>query len=334
MRQLLAACSLSEWCGPSTRAICRVQVERRLIPISESIELQMGSLIEIFVSLQHSEDDAASFLQGNHELHTSSQSVASVSVNHPHVSDRWCDDLLDSGLLGELGSPDEKNQGGPPILTCRPNAAITLEFDDFIPLANGGRIIPPPNWRQNSLLRYASNNEAVFRNRQGFLTVDCRTWLLPHGSEGHRQPRDLRIQAQLLIHLPERVRHLWRDFVAPGDAIRIQHVRPTPLARGNQQQLPKLHLLVEVNRPLGDISRPILFSFQQISAQGLSDEIDWLPSLSEEVVTLQSILQASSLACEARNLCRLNTWLVGCTTTKARGTWSLYSNLVGPQMEC
>ena len=129
----------------------------------------MGWLIEIFVSLQHSEDDAASFLQGNHELHTSYQSAAFVSVNHPHVSDRWCDDLLDSGLLGELGSPDgEKNQGGPPILISRPNAAITLEFDDFIPLANGGRIIPPPNWRQNSLLRYASNNEAVFRNRQGF----------------------------------------------------------------------------------------------------------------------------------------------------------------------
>ena len=28
MRQLLAACSLSEWCGPSTRAICRVQVRK------------------------------------------------------------------------------------------------------------------------------------------------------------------------------------------------------------------------------------------------------------------------------------------------------------------
>ena len=265
MRQLLAACSLSEWCGPSTRAMCRIQVERQLIPISDSIELQVGSLLEILVSLQHSEDDEVFFLQGNHNLHSSSQFAATVSVNHPHVSDRWCDDLLESGLPVDPGSQDgSKNQVGPPIWTCRPNAAITLEFDDFIPLANGGRIIPPPNWRQNSLLRYASSNEAVFRNGQGFLTVDCRTWLLPHGSAGHRQPRDLRIQAQLLIHLPERIRRLWRDFVAPGDAIRIQHVRPTPLARGNQQQLPKLHLLVEVNRPLGDISRPVLFSFQQI----------------------------------------------------------------------
>ena len=272
MRQLLAACSLSEWCGPSTRAMCRIQVERQLIPISDSIELQAGSLLEILVSLQHSENDEVFFLQGNHNLHSSSQFAATDSVNHPHVSDRWCDDLLESGLPVDHGSQDgSKNQVGPPILTCRPNAAITLEFDDFIPLANGGRIIPPPNWRQNSLLRYASSNEAVFRNGQGFLTVDCRTWLLPHGSAGHRQPRDLRIQAQLLIHLPERIRRLWRDFVAPGDAIRIQHVRPTPLARGNQQQLPKLHLLVEVNRPLGDISRPVLFFI----STDFSSRIEW-----------------------------------------------------------
>ena len=313
MRPLLAASGLAEWCGPSTRAICRIQVERRHIPISEGIELQVGSLLEISVSLQHAEDDASSFLQGKHSLHTSSQVGTFVSVNHPHVSDRWCDDLPDLWPLPcyssnhclpfEPDSPDgSKDKVGPSILTYRPNAAITLEFDDFIPMRNGGRIIPPPNWRQNSLLRYASSNEAVFRDRHGFLTVDCRTWLLPHGDGGHRQPRDLRIQAQLLIHLTERIRHLWRDFVAPGDAIRVQHVRPTPLARGNQPQLPKLHLLVEVNRPLGDLSRPILMSFQQISAQGLSNEVDWLPSLSGDVVTLQSILQASSLACEARNL--------------------------------
>ena len=297
MRQLLTACSLSEWCGPSTRAICRIQVERQLLPISANIDLLAGSLLEILVSLQPNEDEAASFLQGKQSLHTS------VSTSHPHVSDRWCDDMLDTCPLVKSGTPQgSKDQNGPPVLTCRPNAAITLEFDDFIPLPNGGRIIPPPNWRQNSLLRYASNNEAVFRDRSGFLTVDCRTWLLPHGGGGYRQPRDLRIQAQLLIHLTERIRHLWRDVVAPSDALRVQHVRPTPLARGNQQQLPKLHLLVEVNRPLGDISRPILFSFQQISAQGLSDEVDWLPSLTEEVVTLQSILQVSSLECAARNL--------------------------------
>ena len=169
-------------------------------------------------------------------------------------------------------------------------------------MPNGGRIIPPPNWRQNTMLRYASNNEAVFRDRQGFLTVDCRTWLLPHEGGGHRQPRDLRIQAQLLIHLVERIRVLWRDHVAPGDALCVQHVRPTPLARGNQRQTPKLHLLVEVNRPLGDSSRPILLSFQQISAQGLSGEVDWVPCLTGDVVTLESIHQVGALDCESRNL--------------------------------
>ena len=136
----------------------------------------------------------------------------------------------------------------PPHLVCRPNADITLEFDDIVLSPEGGRIIPPPNWRQNSLLRYASGNEAVFRDRHGSLTVDCRTWLVPHGGRGHRQPRDMRIQAQLLIHLVERVRRLSRDVVAPNDALRVLHVRPTPLARGNQNRSPRLHLLVEVNR--------------------------------------------------------------------------------------
>jgi len=75
-----------------------------------------------------------------------------------------------------------------------------------------------------------------------------------------------------------------------------------PLARGNNVQSPKLHLLVEVNRPLVARSRPILLSFQQISAQGLGEEVAWLPWLSGDVVTLGSIHQASAIACEPQNL--------------------------------
>jgi len=190
----------------------------------------------------------------------------------------------------------------PPHLVCRPNADITLEFDDIVLSPDGGRIIPPPNWRQNALLRYASGNEAVFRDRHGSLTVDCRTWLVPHGGRGHRQPRDMRIQAQLLIHLVERVRRLWRDVVDPNDALRVLHVRPTPLARGNQNRSPRLHLLVEVNRPIVSPLRPILLSFQQISAQGLGDEVVWLPWLTGDVITLGSIHQASAIMCEPHNL--------------------------------
>ena len=190
----------------------------------------------------------------------------------------------------------------PPHLVCRPNADIILEFDDIVLSPDGGRIIPPPNWRQNALLRYASGNEAVFRDRHGSLTVDCRTWLVPHGGRGHRQPRDMRIQAQLLIHLVERVRRLWRDFVDPNDALRVLHVRPTPLARGNQNRSPRLHLLVEVNRPLVSPLRPILLSFQQISAQGLGDEVVWLPWLTGDVITLGSIHQAGAIMCEPHNL--------------------------------
>ena len=54
--------------------------------------------------------------------------------------------------------------------------------------------------------------------------------------------------------------------------------------------------------PLGDISRPILLSFQQISAQGLNGEIDWVPCLTGDVVTLDSIHQVSALECQSRNL--------------------------------
>lgn len=206
----------------------------------------------------------------------------------------------DEVSMGQFGTPAPVLKPLP--LTCRPNADITLDFDDFIPLPEGGRIIPPPNWNEHPLLRYATDSDAVYRNRQGFLTVDCRTWLLPHGGRGHQQPRDIQIRAQLLLHLAERIRHLWRDMVTPGDALRIQQVRPAPLARGNQRQAPKLHLLIEVNRPLGDPSRPTLLSFQQISAQGLGNDVVWLPWLASDVVTLQSIHQASSLGCEPHNL--------------------------------
>eukprot|EP00434_Breviolum_minutum_P036174 symbB.v1.2.032044.t1/scaffold3792.1/size50249/2 len=207
----------------------------------------------------------------------------------------------DAVSMSQVGTPALLTQPMP--MTCRPNADITLDFDDFIPQPGGGRIIPPPNWNAHPLLRFANDNEAVYRNRHGFLTVDCRTWLLPHGGQGRQQPRDIQIRAQLMLHLAERIRHLWRDIVAPGDALRIQHVRPTPLARGPQRQSsPKMHILVEVNRPLGSQLRPTLLSFQQISAQGLGNEVLWLPWLAEEVVTLRSIHGASALQCEPQNL--------------------------------
>ena len=97
MREMLAACRLAEWCGPSTRAICRIQVERRSIPISELIDFQAGSLLEVLVSLQHVEDDGASLLQTGHPIpidhetttgHVGPDNVQAGSLS-THVYDRW-----------------------------------------------------------------------------------------------------------------------------------------------------------------------------------------------------------------------------------------------------
>ena len=260
---------------------CSFLLDGRRVEANGILSLYPGAQLEIELDLNASS--------------TGDTSSQQEDVDGPDEATLW---QVSQALYRQGQSP--KIQGLP--LTCRPNADITLDFDDFIPLPEGGRIIPPPNWNAHPLLRFAADNDAVYRNRQGFLTVDCRTWLLPHGRQGHQQPRDIQIRAQLMLHLAERIRHLWRDIVAPGDALRIQHVRPTPLARGRQRQSPKLHLLVEVNRPLGDLSRPTLLSFQQISAQGLSDDVVWMPWLAADVVTLRSIHQASMLGCEPHNL--------------------------------
>ena len=260
---------------------CSFLLDGRRVEANGILSLYPGAQLEIELDLNASS--------------TGDTSSQQEDVDGPDEATLW---QVSQALYRQGQSP--KIQGLP--LTCRPNADITLDFDDFIPLPEGGRIIPPPNWNAHPLLRFAADNDAVYRNRQGFLTVDCRTWLLPHGRQGHQQPRDIQIRAQLMLHLAERIRHLWRDIVAPGDALRIQHVRPTPLARGRQRQSPKLHLLVEVNRPLEDLSRPTLLSFQQISAQGLSDDVVWMPWLAADVVTLRSIHQASMLGCEPHNL--------------------------------
>ena len=85
MRDMLADCGLADWCGPATRALCRIQVERQLIPISDLIELQVGSLLEVLVTLQHAEDEDVSFLQERPNHHVRSQPWTFDSVDHPHV---------------------------------------------------------------------------------------------------------------------------------------------------------------------------------------------------------------------------------------------------------
>ena len=106
MREMLAACSLAEWCGPSTRAICRIQVERRSIPVAELIDFQAGSLLEVLVSLQHVDDDGVSLLQSGPPIsvdygtptRSAEPSYRPQDFLSTHVYDRWCDSLSTCGL--------------------------------------------------------------------------------------------------------------------------------------------------------------------------------------------------------------------------------------------
>ena len=236
MREMLAACSLAEWCGPSTRAICRLQVERRSISISELIEFQAGSLIEVLVSLQHVEDDGTSFLQertivsancGTNTVHTESRDVSHDSLS-THVIDRWCDSLSSCDVQ-EVTSKDR-------ITQARPNGDITPDQDGQVPyqyrLHNGARIsgtiIPPPNWNRLSGLRYADDRGAVIRNAAHQLRVHIRSWLLPHDRFGPIYWKDCTIPAQLFIRLLDRLTSVWQPELLQGDRLRMRIVQPTP----------------------------------------------------------------------------------------------------------
>lgn len=84
------------------------------------------------------------------------------------------DSESDVSSFGQMGIVRHLKR--PPVWQWRPNVDITLDFDDFIPLPDGGRVIPPPNWNEQPLLRFAADNDAVVRDQQQFLIVECRTW--------------------------------------------------------------------------------------------------------------------------------------------------------------
>ena len=193
-------------------------------------------------------------------------------------------------------------------IAFRPDAGANIDFDDYIPyerrFSNGdhfsGRIIPPPRWHDHPMLRQAADAGAVRRNDEDQLHIHCRTWLLPHDGPGHRRPRDMTIPAQLMVQLAERVRRLWNDHLGTADAIRTYIVHPTPSPA--RSEAPMVHIIVERNRPIASEMRPILMSFQQISASGLHSEITWQPILAPPAFSLQFIQQVGHVECEAHHL--------------------------------
>ena len=305
-RELLAACSLAEWCGPSTRALCRIQVERRSIPVSEHIDLQAGSLLEVFVSLQHVEEDAVSSLQEKHSLRTPPQPMTSVSLNHPHVSDLWCDGLLDSESIPGSFRPYDVSNAVP---TCqfRPNPDIRIPFDEDLPIVRHteqgptviGRHIPPPNWSQSTLFRAASAAGAVSRTTQGQLFVRVRTWVIEHVDGGRYAPRDFTMRAQLLVRLREKIKRVWQDVIGPDDHLGIHVVRPAPFADADGTRY--LPILAEANRPGRCTIQPVLFAVREITALGVSPP-EWCACLVPSVFSVADIHAACQPAGELHQL--------------------------------
>ena len=192
-----------------------------------------------------------------------------------------------------------------PNLQCRPNTDITdiMDFDDYVPydrqFPNGdhfsGRVITPHQWQDHPFVRAASDHGAVHRDPHNHLYVNCRTWFATHTGPAVHQHRDLTIRAQLLIQLTERVRRLWRDLLLPADWIRVYLVNPMPAPSRHEE--PRIHILVECNRPNDSDIQPILMSFQQISAMGLAEHLMWRPLLSPPALTLDFLQEASLTGC-------------------------------------
>ena len=201
--------------------------------------------------------------------------------------------------------PKNSQSPGAPFLQCRPNADITdmMDFDDYIPydrqFPNGdhfsGRVVAPFQWSDHPFFQAASDHGAVHRDPHRHLYVNCRTWFVTHTGPAVHQHRDLTIRAQLLIHIVERVRHLWQDLLSPTDTLRVYLVNPTPAVSRHEE--PRVQILVECNRPTDSDIRPILMSFQQISVIGLAEHLLWRPLLSPPALTLDFLQQASLTGC-------------------------------------
>ena len=308
MREMLAACSLAEWCGPSTRAICRIQVERRSIPITELIEFQAGSLLEVLVSLQHVEEDGASLLQSgtpvsvDHGTTTGYVEPSNVPLGSlsTHVNDRWCDSLSSC----DVQEASSKNR----IIDFRPNGDIVPDQDNQVPyqyrLHNGARItgtiIPPPNWNRLPGLRYAADRGAVVRDVTHQLRIRIRSWLVPHDRFGPMYWKDCTIPAQLFLRLLDRLQSVWQPELWQGDRLSMRIVQPTPAPPVGDQA--RLYILLECNRPRVGARKAILLSFQEFNSEGPSPDMTWIPYLAPEVITPQIIAGVLPMHCDPRHL--------------------------------
>ena len=196
----------------------------------------------------------------------------------------------------------------PPTMTLRPNQEIQRAFDDDIPYyhrsAQGivyrGRILPPPGWSDNPLFRTAWTTGASFRDAHGALIVRIRSWFIKHGDPIERTHRDFSMRPQLLVHLHDAVRRIWLDKINQQEVSLVHPVRPTPMADPDGSRL--LHIIIEVSRPALCTSHPMLLAVRQISAHGVADQVQWIPTLLPHPFTTEEVLRVAQVPCELHQL--------------------------------
>ena len=204
-----------------------------------------------------------------------------------------------SGTL--LGSIEE-------CVQCKPNGDILPDHDSRVRYqlqqSNGERvpgiILAPPNWDRQPALLYAADHGAVRRDASQRLLVYVRSWFLPHDRYGSRLSKDCTIPAQLLFRLLDRLRNVWRQELLPNDLLQLRVVSPTPAALPNEY--PRLHVILECNRPRTSIRRAILLTFQDLQPDGPSPTITWIPFLAPPMLTLQIIADVAVQPCDSRHL--------------------------------
>ena len=181
---------------------------------------------------------------------------------------------------------------------CRPNPELTMLPDDNIPhdlyyrsdnVRVQGRVIPPPNWRDHVTLASASYNGAVRRDEENLPWVHLKTWVLCYTRFCPRESRNLMIRAQLLVQLNMRVRQKWSDYIFQQDTVKLVIVKPTPAPAHGERQ--RLNIIAEVSKPPTLRTKPALFSFQQLSADGPEPFVLWVVASVGHSVTLQQVAQ-------------------------------------------
>ncbi len=213
----------------------------------------------------------------------------------------WTNAQLLRGEVRESGQ--RKCKTG--VKTSRPDDNSQLDIDDDIPFQmitrDGyrleGRTLPPPNWRQSPWLQTRAFRDALYRNAQGHLMIRIRTWFVSHANTIDDQPRDFSIQAQLLLHLIDRVREVWADCIRADDWFNLHKIQPTPTRSNDDDQI-RAHIIVEHNKPDHTDAQAILIAAWEITRDGVrQDQAQWMPMLTNPQFRPQDAHRALELRC-------------------------------------